>query len=582
MQNSEQIHWRPWGAEAFGEARESLKPIFLSISAIWCHWCHVMDEESFDHPEVIRRLNHDFVPVRVDSDKRPDINGRYNMGGWPTVAVLDADGRVMVGETYLPTGRLLEMLSQVKKVGGTPARPAPSPSILETATRIPQPADSLPVALETVTGFLSRAFDPEYGGFGGPPKFPQPWAIELLLHLHNRTGDLKQFEMVKLTLDQMRDSAIYDPVDGGFFRYATRGDWDRPHYEKLLEGNARMLMLYLRAYRLTGDASYRFTAHGILDYLYTTLAVEGEAWFCGSQSADEEYYGLSEEDRAGVESPRRDRTLYTDYNAATASALYLAGHVLKDSAYQTSALQLVNLLLARCRHFEYGMVHCIDEQPSLPGYLSDQVHMIMALADAFEATGEKRYLDHADELVGVINRYLWDEKAGGYWDLPEHPDREGILKVRIKPFVENAAAAIAMTRLSHLSGLEAYRKRAEAVLQHLTTIFRPYKHHAAPFGLALERFLSTPHHITVIGRRTDPEWNAMIESAHRISAPWKVILPLDLEESKDRITSLGYPITSQPAAYVCIGTTCLPPVSRQEDLENIIIERVLRNENPRR
>jgi uncharacterized protein YyaL (SSP411 family) len=583
MQHTDQIHWRDWGAEAFDEARESSRPIFLSISAIWCHWCHVMDEESFDHPEVIRRLNHDFIPVRVDSDKRPDINARYNMGGWPTVVVLDAEGRVMIGETYLPTGRLLEMLSQIQKGGETvSARPASSLAVEESAARKSQPADALPVALETVTGFLSRAFDPEYGGFGGPPKFPQPWAIELLQHLHYRSGDPKQFEMVKLTLDQMRDSPLYDPIDGGFFRYATRGDWDRPHYEKLLEVNARMLTLYLRAYRLTGDASYRYTAYGILDYLYTTLAVEGEAWYCGSQSADEEYYGLSEEDRAGVESPRRDRTLYTDQNAAAASALFLAGHLLKDSAYQSSALQLVNLLLVRCRHFEYGMVHYIDERPSLPGYLSDQIHMIGALADAFEATGEKRFLDHADELVGVINRYLWDEKAGGYWDLPEHPDREGILKVRIKPFVENAAAAIALTRLSHLNGLEAYRKRAEAVLQHLSTVYRPYKNHAAPFGLALERFLNPPHHITVLGRRTDPKWNAMISSAHRINAPWKIILPLDLEESKDRITSLGFPIASQPAAYVCIGKTCLPAVTKPDELENVTIERVLRSGIPRR
>jgi len=542
-----------------------------------------MDEESFDHPEVIRRLNHDFIPVRVDSDKRPDINGRYNMGGWPTVAVLDAEGRVMVGETYLPTGRLLEMLSQVRS--GTEAdssRPVSSAAPEKDSSQKTQPTDELPDVLETVSGFLSRAFDSEYGGFGGPPKFPQPWAIELLLHLHHRTGDLKQFEMAKLTLDQMRDSALYDPVDGGFFRYATRGDWDRPHYEKLLEVNARMLMLYLRAYRLTGDASYRFTAYGILDYLYTNLAVEGESWFCGSQSADEEYYGLSEEDRAGVESPGRDRTLYTDQNAAVASALFLAGHLLKDSAYQTSALQLVNLLLARCRHFEYGMVHYIDERPSLPGYLSDLVHMIGGLADAFEATGEKRYLDHADELVGIANRYLWDEKTGAYWDLPEHPDREGILKVRIKPFVENSAAAIALTRLSHLNGLEANRKRAEAVLRYLSTVYRPFKHHAAPFGLALERFLNPPHHITVVGRRTDPQWNAMISSAHQVNAPWKVILPLDSEESKDRITALGYPIASQPAAYVCIGTACLPPISRHEDLENVVTERILRSENRHR
>jgi uncharacterized protein YyaL (SSP411 family) len=330
-----------------------------------------------------------------------------------------------------------------------------------------------------------------------------------------------------------------------------------------------MLALYLRAYRLTGDASYRFTAYGVLDYLYTSLSVEGEPWFCGSQSADEEYYALAEEDRAGIEAPRRDRTLYTDQNALAVSALLLAGHLLDDPAYPVSALRLLNVLLNRCRHFEHGMVHYIDERPSLPGYLSDQVHMIAALADAFEATGDRRYLDHADELAEIIHRYLWDGKAGAYWDLPEHPDREGILKIRIKPLLDNAVAAIGLVRLFHLTGNGEYHRRAGAVLDFLSTVYRPYKHHAASFGLALERFLNPPHHITVVGCRTDPQWNAMISSAHRIKSPWKVILPLDSEENKDCIAALGYTIAPRPAAYVCIGTKCLPPITRPEDLENV-------------
>src|SRR3972149_1798464 len=115
MKDQEAIQWRSWGTEAFREASDLGKPIFLSISATWCHWCHVMDEESFGHPEVIRRINTDFIPVRVDSDKRPDINSRYNMGGWPTVAILDAEGEVVTGGTYMPTGQLLSMLSDVKR-----------------------------------------------------------------------------------------------------------------------------------------------------------------------------------------------------------------------------------------------------------------------------------------------------------------------------------------------------------------------------------------------------------------------------------------------------------------------------------
>ena len=120
MKDQESIQWRSWDVKVFQEARDLEKPIFLSISAAWCHWCHVMDEESFTHPEVIRRLNSDFIPVRVDSDKRPDINSRYNMGGWPTVAVLNSEGKVMAGATYLPLGQFLSMLSSVKRSDEAP------------------------------------------------------------------------------------------------------------------------------------------------------------------------------------------------------------------------------------------------------------------------------------------------------------------------------------------------------------------------------------------------------------------------------------------------------------------------------
>lgn len=565
MNPSESIQWRPWGEAAFREARELNRPIFLSISAVWCHWCHVMDEESFEHPEVVRRLNRDFVPVRVDSDRRPDINARYNMGGWPTVALLDFEGRVVAGETYLPTGTFLQFLSQIKREE-TPG-PRANPTEIQPPPKTAAPLDE--EMIRTVAGYLERAFDPEFGGFGGPPKFPQPAAIELAFHLHHRTGDPKWLERAKLTLDAMRDGEIHDRVDGGFFRYATRGDWDKPHYEKLLDANSRLLSLYLQAFRLTGDASYRFTAHGILDYLFTTLAVEGEAWFCGSQTADAEYYRLPEEDRIGIAPPPMDRTLYTDHNASTASGLLQAGILLDDPAYLDSGIRLLTTLLARCRHFEQGMYHYIDEKAWLPGHLSDQVQMMAALEDSFEATGEWRYLDHACDLAGIMARYLWDEARGGYWDLPADSGREGFLSVRIKPFAENAAAAMGLTRLTHLTGDEAHRMHAGKVLQHLAGEIRRYKHHAAPFGLALERFLIPPLQVHVVGERGEGAWSPLLRAAHRISSPWKVVLPLDREANRDRIESLGYRPSREAAAYVCIGSRCLPPMTRPEELEGL-------------
>lgn len=565
MREMEKIQWRPWGAEAFEDARRMSKPIFLSISATWCHWCHVMDQDSLDHPEVIRRLNRDFVPIRVDSDKRPDINSRYNMGGWPTVAILDTDGQLIVGETYLQTGQLLEMLSVVEK---NPSAKRIEELSKHEATESVIKSSLDETMIQSVAEHLLRLFDPEFGGFGGPPKFPQTWALELAFLLHYRTGEPKWLKMALLTLDNMRESGLYDRVDGGFFRYSIRGDWDNPHYEKLLEVNARMLSLYLDAYRLTGQLLYRSTAQGVIDYLYTTLAADRECWFYGSQSADEEYYLLSEEERLGAEPPALDRTFYIDCNAMTASAFLTAHSVLGDSKYLEAAIKLIDHLWQHGRRPEEGMFHCKGHnvKPLLLGYLSDQVRMITALIDAFETTGIKRYLDQALELLEIIDRDLWDGEESGYWDLPADPNREGILKIRIKPFAENAVAAMALTRLFYLCGQEFYRTRAGSVLSYLSTVYKPYQQHAAPFALGLERFLSPPHHVTIVGQKGEARWNDLVRAAHRLKAPWKIVLPLDREEDQARLKSLGYPPSAEPMAYLCVGTTCKAPVSRPEDL----------------
>ncbi|MBI3812818.1 MAG: thioredoxin domain-containing protein [Nitrospirae bacterium] len=568
MRDREKIQWRPWGAEAFDDARRMSKPIFLSISATWCHWCHVMDQDSLDHPEVIRRLNRDFVPIRVDSDQRPDINSRYNMGGWPTVAILDADGQLIVGETYLQTGQLLDMLSVVQKNPSAKRFEDPPKREPTEPVKTSSPDESI---VQSVVEHLLRLFDPEFGGFGGPPKFPQTWALELAFQLHHRTGNPKWLKMAVLTLDNMRESGLYDRIDGGFFRYSIRGDWDNPHYEKLLEVNARMLSLYLDAYRLTGQLLYRSTAQGVIDYLYTTLAAEGVCWFYGSQSADEDYYTQSEEERLGAEPPALDRTFYIDYNAMTASALLTAHSVLGDLKYLDAAMKLIGYLWQHGRRPAQGMFHCQDHNgdPLLAGYLSDQARMITALIDAFEATGIKRYLDQALELLEIMDRDLWDGGEGGYWDLPAGPGREGILKIRIKPFADNAVAAMTLTRLFHLTGQDCYRTRAGSVLSHLSTVYKPYQQHAAPFALALERFLFPPHYTVIVGKKGEARWNDLIRAAHRLKSPWKVVLPLDTEEDTARVKSLGYTTSAEPLAYVCIGTKCFKPVSRPEDLMDL-------------
>jgi uncharacterized protein YyaL (SSP411 family) len=558
MAGADAVRWEPWGEDAFARARAEGKRVLLSISASWCHWCHVMDEESFAHPEVIRRLTEEFIPVRIDSDKRPDLNARYNMGGWPTVAILDAEGELLAGESYLPTSQFLGFLASA--VSSPKARSRPPASVPSAAP----PLEASLVA--TVASWLERAYDRTFGGFGLAPKFPQPWAVEFALHRHAQTGDRAWLAMATHTLEAMRNSELYDLAEGGFFRYATSDDWDHPHYEKLLEMNAQLLMLYLRAYRITGDPAYRATARGLVDYLLTVLAVDGASWFGGSQSADRDYYALSQEERFEVDAPPVDRTCYTDRNAMAASALLLAGGLLDQPELRQRGGDLIEFLWRARRRSDGGMAHCDDG--ALEGYLSDQVWMATALLDTAEWTGHPDALDRATMLLSAMERQLWDQEQGGYWDLPIRPGAEGLLRVRLKPLAENAVAAMALTRLFHVTGEARYREQAERTLCALAPIVAGYKHHAAPFGVALMRLLDPPDLVAVVGRPADPRWQVLLAAAHRLPSTWLIVLPLDAGQDPNRLRARGYPPADAPLAYRCHGTRCLPPITEPHELTN--------------
>ncbi|HEY5648261.1 MAG TPA: DUF255 domain-containing protein [Nitrospiria bacterium] len=570
MEHNETIRWRDWGPEVFARSREEKKPIFLSISATWCHWCHVMDEEAFDYPEVIRRLNGDFIPVRVDSDKRPDINSRYNMGGWPTVAILDAEGGVYSGGTYMPTSHLLDLLSRVKeKAPGTPPENSPVPQGKSPASgKGPDPE-----GITEVLGWVDLSFDREYGGFGPPPKFPHPWILELILRNRERVEDPKWRHMALMTLDAMRESELYDREDGGFFRYATRGDWDRPHFEKLLETNSQMLSVYLEAYRVLNEPTYLATARGVLDYLKTFLAAPEHPGFFGSQSADGEYYSLSEDARLNSPPPPVDQTIYSGLNADSASALIQSGLVLGEPGLISSGLELADFLWEKFKTPESGMSHCAGGASPLQGYLADQVRMVTLLLKALELNGGPRFLDRALDLLDTMNRNLWDEDSGAYRDLPHGTSREGFLKKEMKPLADNSLAAMALTRLYYLTGDKSFFLRAEKTLAFLSCVFRPYKFHAAVFALALEHYLNPPDSIVIIGPREDENWRRLVQAAHRMDPSktpyWKVVVPLDNKDDFGRIEKLGHRPSERPVAFFCRGRTCLPPVYNPGALESL-------------
>ena len=302
------VHWLPWSDAAFARARAEHKPILLDIGAVWCHWCHVMDGESYEDPAVAELLNRDFVCVKVDRDERPDVDSRYQravqalsgQGGWPLTAFLTPDGEVFFGGTYFPPdnnayGRpgfrrvLMEIARAFREEGErvtTNAR-----AIREHVVQTLDEAKPGEVSADLISGAadqMARLFDVRYGGFGSAPKFPHPAALEFLLaRWHDGKGGLAwQREIIEKTLTGMARGGIRDHVGGGFHRYAVDERWIVPHFEKMSYDNSELLRAYLSAYQAFGTPLFREVATGIVDWVLEVMADKERGAFATSQDAD--------------------------------------------------------------------------------------------------------------------------------------------------------------------------------------------------------------------------------------------------------------------------------------------------------
>ena len=299
------VDWQPWGPDALARATEFDRPIFLSIGYAACHWCHVMERESFEDEPTARFLNDHFVSIKVDREERPDLDQVYMGaiqemtagGGWPMSVFLTPDGRPFYGGTYYPdTPRGgLPSFRQVLE-GVNRAWTTQRPDIESAGDRLVQTLversrleagseDPTAEILDAATAAIEASFDWANGGWGRPMKFPQPMTIEYLLRRHLATGDPRPLLVARRSLDAMANGGLRDQLGGGFHRYSTDSQWLVPHFEQMLYDNAQLARIYVHAWKLTDDARYRAVATGTLDYMIRELTTDDGA-FAASQDAD--------------------------------------------------------------------------------------------------------------------------------------------------------------------------------------------------------------------------------------------------------------------------------------------------------
>ena len=564
-----EIAWQTWGDAAFAQAEREQKPILLAISAVWCHWCHVMDETSYSDPRIIERINERFVPVRVDNDRRPDVNARYNQGGWPTTAFLAPAGALLAGATYMPPEQMLGALDQIAdfyKENHAHVEERAVELRKESSAERPASGELRETMIARVLEEISDAYDPEYGGFGTEPKFPMTDVLDFLLQEYRAAGDQRLYDMLAKTVLAMSSGGMYDRVEGGFFRYSTTRDWSVPHFEKMTEDHAALLRILAELTRTTRNDAFRSTLESALRYVRTVLRDPVTSFFAGSQDADEAYFALPLDERRKREAPYVDRTSYSNWTAAMAGAFAFAGAALEDDGVMGESQAALDALHEHMRDRNGLLYHYLEPggTPQVRGLLTDQVAYLRALLDAHETSGEPRFFTRARELAAAIDG-AFASPNGGYYDHAGTEEQLGNLAVRQRPLADNSLLAENFLRLAALNGDEQKRTAAERTLQVFAANYGGMRMFAAPFARALRRFFGAAASVVLVG---DPEQTSDLrEAARALPDPLltvRTIAPDDVQALRDR----GMDPKLAPAAYLCRGNVCSAPATTVADLRD--------------
>jgi uncharacterized protein len=582
------LQWHEWGKEAFERAQAEDKLIILDLTAVWCHACHVMDQTTYVNPRIVQLLNAKFIPVRVDTDQRPDLDARYRAGGWPTTNVLLPTGEILFQANALGAEEMEAMLLEVQSIYLTDKA-----VLLKQASQLwervqekvevgPSREKVLQAAMVKQSVEMMRVqFDPVNGGFRDAPKFFEPEAIQMVLAQGFFEDDPG---LLKIGLDTLKKQvALLDPVWGGFYRYAEQADWSQPHFEKMLSIQALNLRNYVEAFQLTGDLQFKRIALALMEYVSRFLTDSQTGLLYESQDADvrgtegesfisgAEYYSLNESKRLAIGIPYVDQRIFTGSNALMAWAYLHASLVLEKVEIGDLALQMLSRLFEKRFDVDKGLAHGeTGDGPSLYGLLSDHILFGQALLEAFRVTGQSQFLQHAEVLAEVSQRLLQDSANGGFFDHPQMPGKFGLLNFPTKPVKENLQAVLWYLDLFHLTEKQIYRSIAESTLQTMVLSRQPLP--LALSGLAIDQWFRIPIHIAVVGNFDDARTKVLLLEGQRMFCPGKIVKGFDPKEGPPKWGDIVFPYDERPVAFVCTDRMCSAPVFHAEAMKKSVAD----------
>ena len=443
------VDWHEWGEEAFARARAENKPILLDIGAVWCHWCHVIDRESYENPEIAAMINRLYVPVKVDRDERPDVDSRYQsaisaisgQGGWPLTAFLTPDGKPFFGGTYFPPEdamgrpgfkRILASIAEAFKTRRTEVdtsavalEEAVAKSEVFRAARGEFNAGIVDAVVESAF----HLFDEHNGGFGQSPKFPHASAVDLLLERYQSTRDSHLLLVADRTLEAMASGGVYDQLGGGFHRYSVDERWCVPHFEKMTYDNSELLKNFLHGYQVTSKPLFRETAEGIISWVNEVLSDQARGGFYASQDADQtldddgDYFTWTQAELRAVLSAEESRAaeLYYDvgkrgemHHNPEKNVLWVASSVAELAAKIGLDESNARILLARAKGKLLAARRQRHPTPAIDTtiYVGWNAMFVSAYLEAARVLGREDCREFALKTLDRLIAEAWDESKG--------------------------------------------------------------------------------------------------------------------------------------------------------------------------
>ena len=565
-----EIKWLSF-KEGLEKAKKERKLIIIDIYAQWCHWCNVMENTTYRNKTVIEKIEEDFIPVRVDAEKEPDINKRYNQGGLPTTVILSPDGNILFGTgRYIPPEDMVKLLNFFSSLSENEIKEYEDKTKLRIKAKLKhfskktREKEISSKLIKKTFKVVKIRFDKKLGGFSGAPKFPIK-ELPYFLMLYTLFDNDEIGSWVVKTLDGY--AKLIDKVEGGIFRYSTTAYWTFPHYEKLLKDQADLSVLFFNGYSFTGKSRFLQYANSIVRFTKEKLLDKNRFVFYNSQGADivdengtllmsgEEFFTKSKEDRETIisilgYSPKIEKSVYFSNNALMVKALFFSyayNNSREDRVIAEKVLENIEKLGWTKKGIRYS--------PDINKYfLNTQVYTVEAYLTGYQTTGKTVYLEKAERLMGVILDKYYSEKNGIFTDLND----TGISLKHIS-FIDdiinlNYRVAKNLYKLYLFTGKDLYKEKADSVIKRL-----PDKPNLS-VALAYYLYFKPPVVIHFIGK-TYP-----YRDTFTVFPFWSFSHFININD-KNRIKALGYKIPKDKAVFICNTNICFKRLKSEENLK---------------